>query len=91
MPVKRRLAKRKNDPAAELEAWSMTFQSGYDFFSQLKPYGFSRSHPGHDTDNVRKAAREAWHRLGEQYMKTWVPGELGGRELPWAYKKFGAP
>jgi hypothetical protein len=82
MPAKRRTAKRRTDPAAELEAWSMLFRCGYDFFGDL-------DHLGLDIDAKRRAAREAWRRLGAAFMTAWRPDTA--RQKPWALEQFGDP
>jgi hypothetical protein len=86
MPAKRRIAKRRISPAAELQAWSELFDIGHDFFNDLAPLGF----PGGDGDaRAREAARKAWRRLGAAFMETFQPD--GVRSQPWAVEEFGYP
>jgi len=86
MPVKRRTPKARRDDAAELAAWSMTFQTGRDYFHDLAPFGID----GMDSAAVRTAARAAWRRLGARFMETWSP-DPAGRQRPWALEELGAP
>jgi hypothetical protein len=86
MPAKRRIAKRRISPAAELAAWSELFDIGHDFFNDLEPLGF----PGGDCDRAaRKAARSAWRRFGAAFMENFQPDEV--RLRPWAVEEFGYP
>jgi hypothetical protein len=86
MPVKSRCPKRRIDPAAELEAWSMLFRCGYDYFRDLEPYGFD----GPEGEAAaRIAAKKAWKRLGRAYMANFKPEPP--REQPWALEEFGDP
>ena len=94
MPAKRRNVKRRIDPAAELEAWSMVFSTGNDWFNDLAEFGFGTSFwdPKTEADGraaVAKAAPDAWHRLGEEFLRTWQPD--GSRAVPWALEQFGDP
>lgn len=83
MPVKRRITKRRITPEAEIKAWSMMFESGHDFFHELRDFGI-------DSDEAaRKAAPKAWMRLGRDYMQTRQPDPA--RQVPWALLKFGNP
>jgi hypothetical protein len=82
MPVKMRKRKRRTDPAAELEAWSMLFECGYDYFNNL---GF-----GYGGDAVaREAAPEAWRRLGSAFLAS-RPANAP-RAVPWALETLGEP
>ncbi|PAQ01560.1 hypothetical protein LRP31_18800 [Mesorhizobium mediterraneum] len=83
MPVKRRVAKRRQDSTAELDAWSETFTSGFDFFGDLAPFGLV------DDRNIQAAAKEAWTRLGVAFLGDWRPTDV--RETPWALQEFGEP
>ena len=80
MPVKVRRPKRRMSVAAELEAWSVLFATGYDFFGDL---GFPKQ------EEARKAARDAWERLGPAFMARWTPSSA--RSVPWALEAFGEP
>ena len=85
MPIKRRHPKARLNEAAELGAWSELFETGYDFFQDLKPFGFIKN----DADReARAAAPEAWSRLGESFMSTWQT-QPRVREEPWALQEFG--
>lgn len=92
MPVKRRPGKRRIGDAAEVEAWSELFTCGYDYFGDLRPYGF---HGAGDADReARAAAPEAWKRLGKVYLETvWANRNRsdGQRQMPWAVQEFGKP
>jgi hypothetical protein len=90
MPVKRRASKQRFSNAALLEAWSMPFQCGCDFFGDLKPLGIDARSILEADEDVMAAAREAWGRLGEAFMVEWQPIK-GVREKPWAFEQFGEP
>lgn len=81
MPVKRRLEKRRRDPAAEAEAWESTFQSGWDFFSDLPELGVATDAYGRPD---RDEAESAWRRLGHIYLAN-----ANERAGCWALETFG--
>ena len=83
MPVKRRTAKRRMTPAAELAEWHSWFECGVAFDGELDPLGF-RTH-----EQMEAAAPEAWGRLGELFMAAWEPTDV--RQTPWALEQFGEP
>ena len=91
MPVKRRASKRK--PAISAEAFAVVFQTGFDFFSDLAPFGLRE--PVHVSPADREAARaawdaalrDAWAKHGHDFMRTHEPGQ----RTPWAVKAFGLP
>ena len=85
MPVRARKSRRK-DVRAELDAWSMFFRSGHDFFNDLPDIGvetFGNSGPNEDV------VKEAWTRLGKRYLAEYLedPGQYGH----YAVRKFGEP
>jgi hypothetical protein len=87
MPVKRRLAKRRDDPAVELEAWSVYFSFGADYFGDLdRRWGLTK-------DETRRRAhnevKDAWSRLGAAFLETWRGDTHQPR--PWAETKLGNP
>ncbi len=84
MPAKKRAAKRRIDPVAELEAWSTAFWCGHDYFGDLPEIGV----PMNGRDPERAAAEEVWHRLGARYLATRDPREA---YAPWALLEFGEP
>ena len=86
MPPKRRTEKRRMDPAAELAAWSMVFQSGWDYFGDLSRLGVPMDEHNHRPD--REAAEAAWHRLGARFLEEATDPVLG---TPWAVSEFGDP
>lgn len=97
MPVKLRRSKRRIDPRAELEAWSGLFDCGYDYFDELDGWGDWPSTDSAD-QTKRDAAREAWQRLGGEYMakvrerRLTAPRPAGWPEKePWAFIEFGEP
>ncbi|MBB2720578.1 UNVERIFIED_ORG: hypothetical protein BTE55_12345 [Rhizobium sophorae] len=81
MPRKRRRAKDRPD---DLAAWSMIFQSGYDFFGDGADAGIKVDKYGRPvTDDVRSA----WTELGQQFLD-----QLPDKENePWAVREFGQP
>ena len=99
MPVKRRKPKQRQTTEAEMEAWSVMFEGGHDWFGSLEPFGFTRN----DSDEeARAAAPEAWKRLGAMFLEereprpsdtTPVPAHLVGvvSMHPWALYEFGKP
>lgn len=87
MPVKRRVPKRRASVEAEIAAWAETFETGFDFFGDLEPFGFPAG-----SDSIRsiwKAAPEAWQRLGAVFLASWQP--TAARSTPWAQEQFGEP
>lgn len=95
MPVKRRLAKRRIDPAAELAAWAGTFETGHDFFDELRDLGVTAHHErfvDRETRDQQRAelhelTRAAWHRLGRTYLNN----QSGEPVECWALDTFGEP
>lgn len=69
---------------AELKAWSLYFETGFDYFHDLKVLDIPRTH-----DAPRQAVEAAWGRLGGEFMRTWVPHP--DRQTPWALEQFGEP
>jgi len=84
MPVKRRVAKRRLDPAAELAVWESVFDCGRDFFRELGEMGVASNDYGQPDPD---AAQEAWDRLGARYLAERKPDH----RQPWALKTFGEP
>lgn len=98
MPVKRRKDKKRITLAAD--AWDMMFQTGFDFFGQLTPLGIPdplRIHPAEGDARADaevewdKATREAWARLGPEYMARWEAPRGHEESLPWAFETYGPP
>jgi hypothetical protein len=87
MPAKTRRPKRRTSLAAEVEAWSMVFEVGTDYFGDLVEFGFEAGCEGDAA--IQAAARKAWRRLGAAYMRTRIPDR--NREQPWALEQFGEP
>ncbi len=85
MPVKRRIEKRRMDPAAELDAWSGAFQSHHTYFGELEEIGVKTDSYGRPD---RATAEEAWHRLGARFLAEKHNPVLG---TPWALSEFGEP
>ena len=84
MPVKLRQPKRRTTVEAEVKAWSMLFECGYDYFNDL---GF-----GYGSDAVepaRKAAPTAWKRLGAAFLAS--RPENVSSDVPWALQELGPP
>ena len=86
MPVKKRTAKRRLDPATELAAWSMTFACGTDYFGDLPRIGVPMDDHGYHPD--RAAAEDAWRRLGERFLSEPQDPHL---TPSWALTEFGDP
>lgn len=85
MPVKRRSQKRRVDPRAEVEAWAMVFQAGYDFFGELRDFGVGLSEHGVPD---RSATADAWARLGHLFMES---EHADPQRECWAAREFGEP
>ena len=85
MPAKRRTAKRRLDPTAELKAWSGAFQSHWTYFGELEEIGVETDPYGRPD---RATAEEAWHRLGARFLAEMRDPVLGE---PWALTEFGEP
>ena len=85
MPVKRRTAKRRLDPMAELEAWSCAFQAHYTYFGELEEIGVETDAYGRPD---RAVAEAAWRRLGARFLAEAANPHLGA---PWALLEFGDP
>ena len=84
MPVKRRASKRAFSRAEEIEAWEMVFGTGRDFFGEAEDM---LRLPASDADwRDRPEAREAWERVGADYLATFGEGRAG-----WALTMFGRP
>jgi hypothetical protein len=85
--------KRGDDPvAAEIAAWSMTFESGHDYFHDLEPYGAVEPAPADRTRRTWKAkVRKAWQRLGKRYLSQSKPKGPLHAQVPWALTEFGKP
>ena len=86
MPPKRRPGKRQLDAGAELEAWSMVFACGHDYFGDLSRIGVPMDEHGHGPE--RMAAEEAWHRLGARFLARPQEPHL---TPAWALTEFGEP
>ncbi len=80
MPVKRRHPKQRISEAAELSAWEMVFECGWDLFRDVG---------GLSEDEARIAAREPWHRLGRSFLAQREDNNI--RQIPWALETFGEP
>ena len=84
MPPKQRRTKRRLPLTAELEAWEIYFNSGYDYFDELPEIGVETDDLGRPERAVGEAA---WHRLGARFLADSRPRQ---RE-PWALTEFGEP
>jgi hypothetical protein len=71
----------------ELAPWAITFEYGTDYFRSLAEIGLV----GHAIDDpkIRKAARDAWQRLGAEFLATREHDPH--RDKPWALRKWGQP
>jgi hypothetical protein len=96
MPVKRRMAKRRVDPAAEVAAWDCMFDAGHDFFDDLRDIGVTAHHDRWADRVTIEAQRSellelteaAWHRLGHLFLIERKPDP---HRTPWALGQFGEP
>jgi hypothetical protein len=92
MPVKRRLPKRRVDDTVELDCCEMGFSFGTDHLCLLGRLGHRLDYrrDGKHSPAVRAVLKEAWPRLGRQFMATWKPVP-GVRVLPYALERWGRP
>jgi hypothetical protein len=82
MPVRRRLAKRRVDPAVELQDWENWFEWGREGFAgELWDYGLRTK------EDTLAAMPEAWQRLGAAFMAARKRAD----QVPYALKQFGDP
>ena len=89
MPVKRRTAKRGHNRAEELFAWESVFDTGWDFFGEVGR--IIDGVPGGRRDwREAPETREAWNRLGEEYL-TQAAHQDGSARGEWALETFGSP
>jgi hypothetical protein len=101
--AKVRMSKRRVTTAAELQAWSMVFETGGDYLGDLEVFGVKieatrrwrdKTYPAMEhsnADEVRDAAAgEAWYRLGAVYMAQ-RDDAAHGHGVPWALERFGDP
>lgn len=96
MPRKRTSAKRRLDPRAEMAAWSCIFESGHDFFDDLREIGVTAHHEAHpprallesQRAELRELTEAAWRRLGELWLQSNPPTD---GNTPWALQAFGDP
>jgi hypothetical protein len=84
--VREALLQPRPEPSPELAPWRMTFECGYDFFSDLCDIGLDGD--AIDDAKVRKLAREAWKRLGAEFLRTREPENYPERP-PWAMRQWG--
>lgn len=85
MPVKRRTAKRRMDPGAEVKAWAAAFQGHFTHFGELEDMGVETDAYGRPD---RAEAEDAWRRLGTLFLAEHRDAALGE---PWALTEFGEP
>jgi hypothetical protein len=71
----------------EIKPWVMTFQYGRDYFQLLPEIGLKGN--AVDDPKVRRAAREAWQRLGAKFLAAREPDPHG--RTPWVLRKWGQP
>ena len=97
MPIKKRLDKKRAKLAHD--AWDMKFQTGFDFCEELEALGIPnplRLPPKSEAQlSAEKAwdeaTREAWARLGPEYMRRWEAPRGHEGTMPWAYEVYGPP
>ena len=87
MPVRRRKPKQRHSVEAEVEAWSMWFFLGRDWFGDLEKFGIDRD----DNETLRERGFEAWGRIGAAWLETWEPPEHQRDRVPYALVEFGEP
>lgn len=94
MPRKLRAPKQRYDAKAELDAWSLTFECGTDYFGET---GFPLPHRVRPPEAqpaaaraFRSAAHAAWLGLGALYLQK-RDADAQSRDIPWAQEQFGEP
>jgi hypothetical protein len=90
MPTTRRKIRRRHSAADELKAWSCTFECGRNYFWELRDLLGGDPGDAVNSPEVRRAAEEAWHRLGSRFMAQ-RDGSKEYLEHPWALTEFGEP
>jgi len=86
MPPRPRLNKQRAEAAP---AWSMVFQSGYDFFGEMAQIGVYTDEYGRPD---RTEVEEAWNLYGDSFLANRAYLPAAERELiPWALEQFGQP
>ena len=79
----------------EVMAWWWVFTAGRDFFCELGRAGVfpaATYDPVAMAEQVRRASKKAWRRLGARYLERWEPhGPPPHRQVPWALIQFGEP
>ncbi len=97
MATKRRKVRRvRLSPMAELEAWSMMFRAGFDYFGTAaaltglqEPVNVWAAEDRAEAEGKwLAAAQDAWRRLGRFYLDNWYPHSP---QEPWALVQFGHP
>ena len=94
MPRKLRTPKQRYDAKAELEAWSMTFESSHDYFRETGFLEAVHVWPPEDRPPAerafRAAAHAAWLRVGALFLERRKAANER-RDVPWALEEFGVP
>lgn len=86
MPVRRTRNKRR--ASADIEAWALYLESGFDYFSELIEVGVTA--PG-EKDPPLAAARAAWLAYGPELLERWAAYPDKEQGDPWAVQQFGVP
>lgn len=97
MPVRRRKDKKRTKLAND--AWDMKFHTGYDYLEELSALGIPNPLRFPLDSEARifaekawdAATREAWARLGSEYMRRWEAPRGREGKMPWAYETYGPP
>ena len=86
--MKRRIRMKPHTPEREVLDWWDILRTGYNYFGNLTPYGFTGDH-AHEWPAQRIAAKEIWQRVGSVFLTFWRPEHPS--ETPWAWREYGPP
>ena len=93
MPRKFRAPKQRYDAKAELEAWSLPFECGVDYFREtgcVLPIDAPPEDQAAAEQGFRAAAHAAWLRVGALFLERRKAANER-RDIPWAQEEFGEP
>ena len=83
MPTNRTPISRRRRASAEAEAWYSFFAWRRDYFGDLWRLGLTEQ-------EREERAEDAWHRLGDRFLRQWR-SHYGDEREQWALHEFGEP
>ena len=87
-PRRRNKGSGRFTPEREILDWWDVLRTGYNFFGDLTPYGFTGD-DAHEWPAQRQAAEDVWRRIGSNFLTVWRPEHPS--ETPWAWREYGPP